>query len=181
MMRQLVLLGFLAFLAACSVEVSGDADNPAGDYRVQVDADENGHIFLVTGPDGTRSAARVEGGVSEIMDVNEARLALGEARAANADAGPPEDEQVNITLPGFQLSVAADEEGAGSDRARVRINAGGREVHVDAAGEQTGHAVVQISGASAADVRDFINEAEDLSAETKSQMLAELGLTEETH
>jgi hypothetical protein len=179
-MRSLVLLGFLAFLAACSVEVNGEADNPAGGYQVQVNADDSSHIVLITGPDGARAAARVEGGVSEIMDVNEARLALGEARAAVADAGAPEDEQVAISLPGFQLSVAADDEGAGADRAQIKINAGGREVHVNADGEESGQAVVQITGASAADVRDFINEDEDLSAETKQQLLAELGLTVES-
>ncbi|MDX2274988.1 MAG: hypothetical protein NW206_06010 [Hyphomonadaceae bacterium] len=178
-MRGLVVVGLVALLGACSVEVDS-ADGPAGGYEMQIAADETTQIYLISGPDGVRTAARVEAGVSGVMDSNEARLALGEARAAAADAGPPSgNERVRIDLPGFEFSVAADENGAASERAQIKINAGGREVHVDASGEdEAGRAVVRITGASADDARDFINEAEDLTPETKQQMLTELGLAE---
>lgn len=184
-MRRLVILSLMALLGACSVEVGGDPDNPPGGYEMQVFAQDDAQIYLVTGPDGERAAARVDNGASSVIDANEARLALGEARAAAADAGPPPDDQhVHISLPGFELSVAADEDEAsdGLDRARIKIRAAGREVNVDAAGEdESGHAVVRISGASAEDARDFIDDAEDLSAETKQQMLSDLGLTAAQH
>lgn len=179
-MNRLLLLGFLAVLGACSVDVSTDAAGPAGAYELQIAANEATQFYLVTGPD-SRAAAKVENGVSSLVDPNEARLALGEARAAAADLEPmPEDHNVNIKLPGFELAVSGHEEG--QDRAQIAINAGGREVHVDASdGSRTGQALVHVTGASESDARDFINEAEDLSAETKAQMLDALGLTEAPH
>jgi hypothetical protein len=85
-----------------------------------------------------------------------------------------------LRLPGVDISVAADEDNANSDSATVHINAGGRTVHVDAEdggpGENDDRANVRITGATEEDARDFINDAEDVSAEVRSQMLAAVGL-----
>ena len=51
----------------------------------------------------------------------------------------------------------------------VRANEGGP-------GDEDDTAFVRITGADEASARDFINDAEELSAETKSQMLSALGL-----
>jgi hypothetical protein len=53
-------------------------------------------------------------------------------------------------------------------------------VHVDAEdggpGENDDRANVMITGATESDARDFINDAEDVSAEVKQQMLTAVGL-----
>ena len=76
--------------------------------------------------------------------------------------------------------VAADEDNPNGDSATVLVNAGGRTVHVDAEdggpGENDDRANVMITGATESDARDFINDAEDVSAEVKQQMLTAVGL-----
>lgn len=184
-MRYLVI-GLVALLGACSVETSGSGDGVAvastgsgGPYAFQIAANDDSQIYYVTGPEDRAAAARVRNGVSELIDPNEARLAVGEARAAAADLGPPQNEVVTIRAPGFSMSIAADDDSAtGNDgRAQIAINAGGREVNIDANGEgEADGALVRISGASEDDAREFITDSDDLSAETKQQMLAALGL-----
>lgn len=171
-----------ALLGACSVEVDseraeGGGEAAPGGYSMQIVASEQGQIYLVTGPSEQLAAARVDNGVSTLMDAAEARLAVGEARAAAADLGPA-PEVISIRAPGFEMTINAEEDQGGEDgRAQVSISTGGREVSVDASGEdQTGQAVVRITGASESDARDFIDGAEELSADTKQQMRAALGL-----
>lgn len=176
------IVGAAALLCACSVDVESERAEAEGEatpggYSMQIVASEQGQIYLVTGPNEQMAAARVDHGASTLMDSAEARLAVGEARAAAADLGPP-PEVISIRAPGFEMTINADEDEAGEEgRAQVSISTGGREVSVDASGEdQAGQAVVRITGASASDARDFIDGAEELSAETKQQMRAALGL-----
>ncbi|MGE0597535.1 MAG: hypothetical protein AB7P07_14320 [Hyphomonadaceae bacterium] len=182
-MRGLLIAAAAGLLAACSVETSDGAavhvSGDAGPYEMQIAASDAAQIYYVTGPDDRAAAARVENGVSSVIDVAEARLAVGEARAAAADLGPIQDETLAIRVPGFSMTIAAEDDSAPGDsgRAQIAINAGGREVNVDASGDgEADGAIVRISGASEDDARDFIRDAEELSAETKDQMLAALGL-----
>ena len=173
-----------ALLGACSVDtLSNGAEDTAGGYEMQIAASADGQIYLVTGPDDSAVAARVaEGGGSELFEVDAARLALGEARAAAASAADLGDAPKHFAIrgPGFELSVDASDDSEGQDgRAQVSINAGGRQINVDASGrDSSGNAVVRIAGASAEDAREFINDADQLSAETRRQMLEQLGLAQ---
>jgi hypothetical protein len=162
-------------LAACSEADVANSDNPPGGYTLEVRADDDVQVYLVTSPDGRTTAARATDGVSGLMDVEEARAFT--VLPANEEPMP---EVVALRLPGFDLSIAAEGAQTSSDSARVSINAGGRQVEVDArdsGGAETDRAHVRITGASEGDARDFINDAEKLSPEVQAQMLAALGLT----
>lgn len=162
-------------LAACSEADVANSDNPPGGYTLEVRADQDVQVFMVTAPDGRTTAARATDGVSGLMDLEEAR-AFSVLPAASEDAPP---EVVALRLPGFDLSIAAEGNTNSADGARVNINAGGRQVHIEAqddGGTETDRAHVRITGASESDARDFIADAEEISPETQAQMLAALGL-----
>jgi hypothetical protein len=164
--------------AACSEsELAGgpDASNPAGGYTLEVRADQDVQVFLVTAPDGRAVAGRATDGVSALMDTQEAR-----AFAVLPAGEEPLPEVMALRLPGFDLSISAEGAASEAEGARVSINAGGRQVEVnardDGAGE-TDRAHVRITGASEADARDFITKADELTPETQAEMLAALGLS----
>lgn len=163
--------------AACSEpELAGGpgSQNPAGGYTLEVRADKDVQVFLVTGPDGRSVAGRSTDGVSGIMDTQEAR-----AFTLMPAGEEPLPEVMALRFPGLELSVSAEGEANNAEGARVSINAGGRTVEVNAREDGEGvneRAHVRITGASEADVREFISEAEALSPETQAQMLSALGL-----
>lgn len=180
MLRALFLtLALPLALAACDGSYS-DADlagdNPAGGYILEVRADENQQVYIVTAPDGRRTASRVAGGASALLGTGDIQ-ALGDLQPLNAE---PQPEVFALRFPGVDISVAADEDNPNSESATVRVNAAGRSVHVDAdeggPGEADDRANVRITGASETDARDFINDAEEVSSEVKTQMLAAVGL-----
>lgn len=176
---RLLLLALVApfILAACDASYSSSesAQEPAGGYRLEVRAVQGVQTYIVTAPDGRQVASRAAEGVSALLD-NEAIERLGVAEPLN----PDQPEVFAMRLPGVNISVAADEDNPNSDSATVHINAGGRTVHVDAEdggpGENDDTANVLITGATEEDARDFINDADELSAEVKQQMLAAVGL-----
>lgn len=165
-------------LAACSSEenlAGGPAsDNPAGGYTLEVRADQDVKVYLVTDAEGNTVASRATGGVSSLMDVEEARA----FNVLPATSEPP-PEVMSLRVPGFEISIAAEGDSANSENARVQVNAGGRTVDVTAQGDgaENDRAHVRITGASEADVRDFIADAEELTPETRTEMLAALGLS----
>jgi len=180
-MLRLMLLTLAAplLLAACDGSYSSTdiADqDPAGGYTLEVRAVEGVQTYIVTAPDGRQSASRVAEGASALLDES-AVQGLGEMAPLRSD---PRPEVFALRFPGVDISVAADEDNPNSESATVRINAAGRSVHVDAEeggpGDDDDRANVRITGATESDARDFINDAEDVSAEVKSQMLAQLGL-----
>ena len=146
---------FLALIApvallACDGSYTASGDQaPAGGYTLEVRASENIQTFIVTAPDGAMVAA------------------------ANT-------EVFALRFPGVDISVAADADNPNSESATVRVNAGGRSVFVDAQeggpGDGDDRANVRITGATEEDARDFINDAEQLSDEVKTRMIAALGL-----
>jgi len=171
----LAALAALGLVACGAGELAGGpaSDNPAGGYTLEVRADRDVHVFLVTRPDGTSVAARATEGVSGLMEADAARAFT----VLPVEGEDPPPEVLTFRVPGFDLSVSAAE-GADAESARVSINAGGRKVEVDArdsGGNDRAH--VRISGASEADVREFVTDAEELSAETQAEMLAALGLS----
>lgn len=182
MMRALFLTLVLPLvLAACdgsysSTDADSQAQDPAGGYTLEVRAVEGVETYIVTAPDGRQTASRVAEGASALLDAN-AIQGLGDMEPI---VGEPNPEVFALRLPGVDISVAADEDNPNGDSATVRVNAGGRSVHVDAEdggpGENDDRANVRITGATESDARDFINDAEDISAEVKTQMLAAVGL-----
>lgn len=172
-----VLAGLAALaLAACSEEnLAGGptSDNPAGEYTLEIRAADDVQVFLITKPDGGTVASRATGGVSALMDADEARAftVMPEGQAT-----PP--EVMSLRLPGFEIAINADGDSESTENAQVSVNAGGRQVEVNASDNgDNDRAHVRITGASEADVRDFIADAEELSPETRAEMLAALGLT----
>lgn len=177
---RLLLLALAAplILAACdgSYSSTGTTQEPAGGYTLEVRAVEGVQTYIVTAPDGRQTASTVAEGMSSLLDAEQVQR-LGVAEPLSPE---PHPEVFAMRLPGVDISVAADEDDPNSDSATVNINAGGRTVHVDAEdggpGENDDTANVRITGATESDARDFINGAEDVSAEVKQQMLTAIGL-----
>ena len=179
-MRALILtLVLTLMLAACDGSYSsgdGGTSDPAGGYTLEVRADEGQQTYIVIAPDGRQTATRIAGGASTLLDTSPIQ-SLGDMQPINAEAQP---EVFAMRFPGVDISVAADEDNPNSESATVRVNAAGRSVHVDAdeggPGDADDRANVRITGATEEDARDFINDAEDVSAEVRTQMLAAVGL-----
>lgn len=182
-MRLLFLLAMAAplILAACDASSSSSGmpanqEPAAGGYTLEVRAVEGVQTYIVTAPDGRQTASRVAEGASALMDADAVQR-LGPMEPIN---GEPNLEVFAMRMPGVNISVAADESDPNSESATVRVNAGGRTVHVDAEdggpGEDDDRANVRITGATESDARDFINDAEDISADVKQQMLTALDL-----
>lgn len=178
-MRLLMLvLALPLVLAACDASyTSGErAADTAGGYTLEVRAVEGVQTYIVTAPDGRQTAGRAAEGASALLDA-EAIQGLGDMQALNTE---PQPEVFAMRIPGVDISVSADAENPNSESANVRINAGGRSVHVDAdeggPGDSDDRANVRITGATEQDARDFINDAEEISAEVKTQMLSAVGL-----
>lgn len=174
------LIGVLAFgLAACDAPggVAGGPDGVSSNsYTVEIRALESVQTYIITAPDGRVVAARAADGASALLDANATR-ALGVAEAAAASDAP---EVFALRFPGVDISISADEDNPNSESARVRVNAGGHSVLVDAneggPGEADDHANVRIAGMSEADVREFIAKADELSPSVQAQMLTDLDL-----
>ncbi len=182
-MRFLFALAVAAplFLAACdgsysSSEAATNSEEAAGGYVLEVRAVEGVQTYIVTAPDGRQTATRVAEGASALMDTD----AIQRLGPMEPIQGEPNPEVFALRFPGVDISVAADESDPNSESATVRVNAGGRTVHVDAEdggpGENDDRANVRITGATESDARDFINDAEHVSAEVKQEMLTALGL-----
>lgn len=183
-MRILFALALAAplFLMACdgsyssSSEATANQEEAAGGYTLEVRAIEGVETYIVTAPDGRQTATRVAEGASALLDTD----AIQRLGPMEPIQGEPNPEVFALRFPGVDISVAADESDPNSEAATVRVNAGGRTVHVDAEdggpGENDDRANVRITGATESDARDFINDAEHVSAEVKQEMLTALGL-----
>jgi hypothetical protein len=167
---RLIAFVALSMAAACDSRAPASPEPNAG-FTLEVFAHEGDQIYLVRHSDGRRAAARVENGASAIMDGGQAQTLLDERVSTLRE---PEKADVSIRAPGFSLQVAEDGE---NERARIEINAGGKQVLIDAEGEgEADRAHVQIAGADEEAARDFIKDADELSEDTKTQMLRALRL-----
>jgi len=172
----------LAFgAAACDATTDGTGQTqPAADtYTMEIRASELEQSYIIIAPDGRTVGARAAGGASALMADDRAQALAG--------APPPEGEDLpevmSLRLPGFQMSVSGtDEEGGDSENGRVNLSMGadGQQITVHAdeggPGEADDRAYVRITGADAQAVREFIDEAEELSPEVKTEMRTALGL-----
>jgi hypothetical protein len=81
--------------------------------------------------------------------------------------------KINIPFLGIEVNQPAGENGP----AQVTVNAGGAKVEVNTTGEGPGElAHVNITGVSAKDAGEFIDDIEGLAADVKAQMKKDLGL-----
>lgn len=180
---RILIAGLALFCVAC-VDVTSDggeddraASAPAG-YTLEVRASEAERVFLVTSPDGRIVAARASEGASALMAEPEVQALLA---AASAPANAESREVVSLHLPGINLSVSGDSDGAGeTGGGRVSIDAGGHSVEVNASeggpGDSDDNAHVLIRGVQESEARAFIAKADTLSPAVQAQMLAGLGL-----
>ncbi|NWG52451.1 MAG: hypothetical protein HXY28_01915 [Hydrogenophilaceae bacterium] len=165
-----------AMLGACTQRDTnaGAPAAPEHGYTLDLFAHETEKIYLVRSADGRAAAGRVTADGSALMDAGAAQALMPQTLVGDA----PEDARISIRAPGFSMQINAEESAPGADgRARIDINAGGHRVFVDAEGEGgEGRAAVHITGADVDDARAFIDDADGLSAETRAQMRAALGL-----
>lgn len=169
-------------LAACdgSATTSPNADGTtaaADGYTLEIRATQDVQTYLVTAPDGRIVGSRATDGVSALLDANRAQSLASEP----PPQGEPQPEVMAMRWPGFEMSISGTEEDGNGENGSVNISIGG-EQHVEVRADEGGPgdaddtAYVRITGADEAAVRDFINDAEELSSETKTEMLGALGL-----
>lgn len=175
---RVLIVGLAALAAACSAEVGENSVAPGESYTLEVRAAGGEQTYLVIAPDGRVVGARAAEGASALMDAERAR-----AFAADPPAqGETPPEVMSLRLPGLDMQINADEDDANGDNGRVALSLGreGQNIVVNAdeggPGEADDRAYVRITGADRDAARDFINDAEELSADVKAQMLAALGI-----
>lgn len=186
-MRAIVLAFAVCALPACdgaATSTDGDlAGGPgaeAGGYTLEVRASELEQTYLVIGPDGRTVGARAAEGASALME-SERAMALAASAPPQGEAPP---EVLSLRVPGFELSIGGTEENANGDEGSVAISMGadGQRIQINAneggPGDADNRALVRITGADEAAVRDFIAEQDELSPSVQAQMLAELGIAE---
>ncbi len=179
-MRAVLAVFALASVAACVDIKPGDSDlagAAAEGYTLEIRANADEQIYLVTSPEGRTVAARAAEGASALMDEAASRALA----AAAAPASESMREVVSLRMPGINLSVSGDPDDKGQDgSASVSINVGGHSVEVNASeggpGEADDRAHVLIRGVPESEVREFVAKADQLSPGVQAQMLAELGL-----
>ena len=153
-------------------------------YTMEVRANANQQTYLISAPDGRIVGAQSAEEASALMDTSRARTLMAEP--------PPRMEDVpnvmSLRLPGFDMSIGGEDNGENGDskdddHGQVHLSIGsvhGQHVEVRAdeggPGDEDDRAFVRITGANEEAVRDFLDDAEDLSPEVKRQMLAGLGL-----
>ena len=174
------LIAALAILAAaCSADVNTDGDAAPGEtYTLEVRATEGEQTYLVIAPDGRVVGARAAEGASALMNSDRARELAGDP----PPQGETPPEVMSLRFPGVDMQINAEgDDTKENGRAAVSINAGDHSVVVNAdeggPGEADDRAYVRITGADEDTVRDFINDAEELSADVKAEMFAELGIS----
>lgn len=176
---RLLIAGLAVFTAACSADVNVDSDGaPAdGGYTLEVRATEGEQTYLVTAPDGRVVGARAAEGASALMNNDRARALAGDP----PPQGETPPEVMSLRFPGLEMQINAEEGEGETGRANVSINADGQNIVVNAdeggPGEADDRAYVRITGANEDSVRNFINDAEELSADVKAEMFTALGIS----
>jgi hypothetical protein len=170
-------LGLAACDSSTSVSADGDGATAPDGYTLEIRATEASQDYVVVAPDGRTVGARAADGASALMDTARAQALVAEP--------PPEGEEVpevmSLRLPGFEMAIGGTDEDANGDNGSVNLRIGGEQNIVVRAneggpGDADDTAFVRITGADEEAARDFINDAEELSPEVKTQMLGELGL-----
>jgi hypothetical protein len=139
---------------------------------LEVRADEQAQVFVVSGSDGKTTAARVENDVSTLLSAEDAQAFLAAAPPAPAADG----DKVTFRVPGLSIEAAGNgEDGGGAGSVKVNIDGKTIDIAGEGSGED-GDATVRIAGVDADAARDFIEKSDGVSEEVKAQMRASLGL-----
>jgi hypothetical protein len=178
---RLAIAALALALAACDGANDASTETKTGEtasgYTMEIRATEAVQTYVVIAPDGRTVGAQAAEGASALMDT-------GRAQALAAEP-PPEGEEVpevmSLRLPGFEMSIGGTEDDANGDHGSVNLRIGGEQNVIVRAneggpGDADDSAFVRITGADEAAAREFINDAEELSPEVKTQMLGALGL-----
>ena len=104
-MRALIF-GLAILAAACSVETGKGPHH--GGYAVDIRANGNDQIYVVTAPDGRVAAAHAHDGVSAMLDPQALQQALA-SMPAPASNPRYDDHEVSIRGPGFSLQASGDD------------------------------------------------------------------------
>jgi hypothetical protein len=181
-MRWMIAAALALGVAACGDATTtgegGQTEAAADTYTMEIRASELEQSYIVIAPDGRTVGARASGGASALMADDRAQALAGTA----PPEGEPLPEVMALRLPGFSMSISGDEEEGQGESGRVNLSMGadGQQITVHAdeggPGEADDRAYVRITGADAQSVREFIDEAEELSPEVKAEMRAALGL-----
>lgn len=189
-MRALWIAALVLLSAGCSVETT-KAIHADGGYAVEVRANGDDQVFMVTGPHGQAVAARAHDGASALLSAAELQQALATMPAPPSPPLANADNAVSISAPGFSLHVTGDNtaqqpagKGEGDNTGRrgdITMNIGGFGMHVNAddGGAGGDRAQVRLTGLSAQDVHRFITGADELSPAVQAQMLTALGLSQD--
>jgi hypothetical protein len=177
---RLLIAGLAVLAAACSADISTGDHPAASGYTLEVRATNGEQTYLVTAPDGRVVGARAAEGASALMDGDRARALAGDP----PPQGEPPPEVMSLRLPGVDMQINAEgDDDKENGRVAMSIGAEGHNIVVNAdeggPGEEDDRAYVRITGADEDAVRDFINDADELSSDVKVQMLSELGISAE--
>ena len=152
-MRALIV-GLAILAAACSVETGKGRSH--GGYAVDIRANGNDQIYVVTAPDGRVAAARAHDGVSAMLDSQALQQAL--ASMPQPASNPRyDDHEVSIRGPGFSLQASGDDNATESaDTSDHRTTATATATATPASGEKPaaghtdehsrGHVTMNIGG-----------------------------------
>jgi len=178
---RVFLFALAALCAACS-PLAGHK----GGYNLEIRASDDAQFFLVTTPDGHVVGARASKGQSAMMDDDAIHALLATTPAAATTSATDTStgtstnpNNVSIQAPGVSIQASGDDNGKDNGDAHVTLGGGnnGPGIHIDAHGNgDSGNAHVVINGVDAKTAHDFITGADDLSSDTKAQMLAALGM-----
>lgn len=170
-------------VAACDGSATSSTTDLAGGeasgYTMEIRASSIEQTYLITTPDGRTVGARAAEGASALMDGSRAQSLAAEA--------PPQGEALpevmSLRVPGFEMSIGGVEDEVSGERGQVRISMGADGQHISVNADEGGpgdaddRAIVRITGADEAGVREFIAEADELSPAVQAEMLTELGLS----
>jgi hypothetical protein len=167
-------------LTACDASVGTHdkgGDSAAGGYTLEIRASQAEQTYLVTTPDGRTVGAHAAEGLSALLNTTRAQALAAEA-PPQSDEG---QEVMSLRVPGFEMNVSGSDEDADGDHGRVQLSVGGQQnvtINADEGGpgEADDRAHVRITGADEDAVRKFIADADELSPDVRTQMLAELHL-----
>ncbi len=155
-----VIVALALGLAACDGSTTttsggdGTTTAAADGYTLEIRAMESVQTYLVTAPDGRIVGGRAAEGVSALLDAGRAQSLAAEP----PPEGEPQPEVMAMRWPGFEMSISGDEENANGENGSVNISIGG-EQQVEVRANEGGP-----------------GDADELSAETKTEMLGALGL-----
>jgi hypothetical protein len=202
------IVGLAILAAACSVETNGRgghggytvdiraADNDA----VYVVTGPDGRVAAARAHEGTSAmldpqalqqalAAMPAPATNSRYDDHQVSIrapgfslqASGDDDDANSAGGPARHDQPVTTTPASSQKPAASSDGSDQHgRGHVTMNIGGFSMEADGNGDDgNGRAHVHFAGLSAHDARHFITDADELSPEVQTQMLAALGLPQD--